>query len=173
MVPDPDGYLVTLFEDVGLPDDQILAFYRLGPERLEAALAGLSEADLDLVREPGAWSIRQTVLHLVDSDATSLFRVNMALAESGRVYQPNPYNPDLWAQRLDYAHRPIQAEVQLFRAMRAYVLGLLGYLPGALECTLRSPQGQESTVRGLISALSGHALEHIEQIWQTRRIHGK
>ncbi|MBI3961857.1 MAG: DinB family protein [Deinococcus sp.] len=172
-VPDPDGYLVTLLEDVGLPDAQMLEFYRSGPLRLEAALTDLGEADLDLVREPGAWSIRQTVLHLVDAEATSLFPVNLALAESGRVFQGTAYNPDLWAQRLAYAHRSIQAEVQLFRAMRAYVAGLLGHLPGALDCTLRSSQGQETSVRTFISALTGHALGHIAQIWQTRRAHEK
>lgn len=172
-VVDPDGYEIAFYEMVTLPDEEVLAWYEAGPDRLEAALAGLAEADLDLTRAPGKWSIRQIVLHLVDSDATSLQRIKFALAEPGRVLRGNPYDPDVWADGLDYAHRPVAAEVALFRAIRAHVGGLLRHLPGALDRAIQNEAGQATRVRTLTQMLAGHAMDHIEQIWETRRKHDR
>lgn len=166
---DPDGYEIALFEAVPLSDEQILRWYEAGPERLEAALHGLSDRDLDLARAPGKWSIRQIVLHVVDSDATSLQRVKFGLAEPGRVVRANPYDQDVWAAGLDYARRPIAAEVALFRALRAHIGGLVRHLPDAMDRTICSETGQATAVRSLLQMLAGHALDHVEQIRETRR----
>jgi catechol 2,3-dioxygenase-like lactoylglutathione lyase family enzyme len=171
LVEDPDGVILSFWGGRELRDEEILHFYDLGPEQLQQALAGLDEADLDLRRAPGKWSIRELVLHLVDSDATSLALVKFALAEPGRSFHGNAYDPDVWARGLDYAHRPIQAEVALFTAIRRHVGGLLRHLPGALDRHVTLSGGQTVTVRQRIEPLMGHALHHIEQIWETRRVH--
>jgi hypothetical protein len=46
----------------------ILASDAAGPERLEAAIAGLWAADLDLALSSDSWSIRQIVHHLANGD---------------------------------------------------------------------------------------------------------
>jgi len=46
----------------------ILASFAGGPDRLEAAIAGLSAADLDLALSSDRWSIRQIVHHIADGD---------------------------------------------------------------------------------------------------------
>ncbi|KQL44831.1 hypothetical protein AN963_26165 [Brevibacillus choshinensis] len=56
-VTDPFGYVLTFWGGRTLTDEQILSYYDQGSERLQAALAGLEELQLDLVRAPGKWSI--------------------------------------------------------------------------------------------------------------------
>lgn len=89
LLPDPDGYLLAFWESLPLTDEQVLDLYRAGPDRLNAALAGLDEAGLDLERAPGKWTIRQIVHHLVDSDLATFQVIRMALALPGRQITPD------------------------------------------------------------------------------------
>lgn len=127
---------------------------------------------MDLAREQGKWTIRQIVLHIVDSEATSLAMPKFALAEPGRSFNTNSYNPDVWAEGLDYANRPIDAEVELFTAIRKHIGGLLRHIPDAMERSVQLSSGQTIKVKQRIEPLVSHALHHIEQIHETRRIHG-
>lgn len=172
-VTDPDGYTLCFWGSREMAAEEVLLWYQAAPDRLERALRGLSEADLDLTRAPGKWSIRQLTHHIVDSDCLSLARTKFALAEPGRNYQGNAYNPDVWAEGLHYANRPVEPAVLLFRGIRAHMFQLLTHLPGALERTTVGPDGTASPVGPFIRALMGHALHHISQIEETRRLHGK
>lgn len=172
-VIDPNGYILSFWEGKELSSLELLELYELAPMRLKKALEGLTEKDLDLVRAPGKWSIRQTVLHMVDSDATSLAMVKFALAEPGRIFHANGYNPDTWVEGLDYQHRSIEGEVALFVAIRKHISGLLYHLPNAMDRTIQISNGPVVTVRERIRLLMSHALGHIEQILETRRVHGK
>ncbi len=170
---DPDGYVLSFWGGRQLTDDEILAFYEAAPVRLNQALHGLDQEGLDLSRAPGKWSIREIVLHMVDSDATSLALVKFALAEPGRTFYGNSYDPDVWARGLDYAHRSIGAEVELFTSIRRHMAGLLRHIPGALDRTVTLSTGQTVSVRQRIEPLMGHALHHIDQIIETRTVHNR
>jgi hypothetical protein len=173
VVSDPDQYVLSFEASAPISDEELLKLYEAAPERLKRALEGLKERDLDLFRAPEKWSIRQIVLHIVDSDATSLSIVKYALAEPGRTFYANPYHPDVWAEGLDYANRPIDVEVALFEAIRKHVAGLLKHLPDALNRTVLLKGGEEVVVRDRIHMLMAHALHHIEQIWETRKVYKK
>lgn len=170
-VHDPDGYTVSFWTLNQQPPEQVLAHYEAGPDALAAALSGLDEADLDLACSPGGWTIRQIVHHLADLEAMSLGQMKMALAEPGRVYLGNPFSPDTWAASLDYAGRPIGPSVQLFRAIREHNAHLVRHWPDAWERSSRNPDGRESTIGLTLGMLNSHALEHIEEIREARRIH--
>ena len=173
VVSDPDQYVLSFEASTPISDEELLHYYEAAPERLTQALDGLQERDLDLFRAPQKWSIRQIVCHMVDSDATSLALVKFALAEPGRNFHNNAYDPDVWAAGLDYANRPIAAEVALFRAIREHLAGLLKHLPDAMERTVQLKGGQEVVVRDRVHMLMAHALHHIEQIWETRKVYKK
>ncbi|WLD94598.1 DinB family protein [Alkalihalobacillus sp. AL-G] len=96
VLTDPDGYHPAFWEELYLADEAIIDLYRGGPGMLEEALDSLTESELDLVRSPEKWSIRQTVLHLVDSDITTMQKIKFALAEPGREYKTNLYDPNRW-----------------------------------------------------------------------------
>lgn len=171
VITDPDGYIVAYFEDLPMTDEAILDLYERGPAWLSQALEGLNEADLDLVRAPGKWSIRQTVAHVVDYDLGAHLRVKFALAESGRTYNANPYRPDTWVEGLDYASRPAVADAALLGHLRSHIAGLCRLLPDAMSRYVVA-NGKEDVVREMLKMLAGHLLDHLEQIKETRRIHG-
>src|SRR5262249_51361819 len=125
-VHDPDGYTLGFLSFADLPPDQALALYLQGPAALDAALAGLDPADLDRAPQPGAWTIRQIVHHIVDGDNLWTLPIRVALGSPGAVYNSEWYSPDnAWAETLNYAGRPIEAALALFRANRPATAELL------------------------------------------------
>jgi catechol 2,3-dioxygenase-like lactoylglutathione lyase family enzyme len=170
--PDPDGYTIAFWATIERTTEETLTLYDAGPDALDAALAGLSDAQLDLARAPDSWMIRQIVHHLADSEATVLGRTKFALAEPGRLYLGNPYAPDRWADGLDYAGRDIAPAVALFRAIRAHMSQLMRHLPDAWERSTRNAEGVSSPAGDMIGMLVSHAFEHIEEIRETRQHHG-
>ena len=152
--------------------------YVSGPDELEAALAGLSESDLDLSRAPGEWTIRQIVHHLVDGDDTWSQAIKMALGASGCTFDLSWYpGNDPWASELDYAGRAIEPVVALLRAHRSCIAQLLERVPDSWQhhVVLMAPwvpQGQQMRVDALVSLLTEHGTEHVEEIQRVREQHG-
>jgi catechol 2,3-dioxygenase-like lactoylglutathione lyase family enzyme len=166
---DPDGYKVVFWTTLEATPEELLALYAQGPDVLERALAGLHEEDLDVAAAPGEWTIRQIVHHVTDSEATVLARTKFGLAEPGRVYHPNRYLQDRWADGLDYAGRDIGPSVALFRAIREHITQLMQHLPDAWERGTQTPEGQVLTAGTMIGMLVSHAYEHTETIEEIRR----
>lgn len=168
---DPNGYTISFWTENDLTPEQMLALFRSVPDRLEAALASLTEEQLDLRRAPGKWSIRQIVHHITDSAIGSISRLRFGVAEPGRLYHPNTYSPDVWDQALASERRPVGPSVALFRAVHEHMDQLIAYVPGALDGYTVSESGTKSSVSRSLGMLAAHAASHIDQIWQTRRIH--
>lgn len=169
---DPDGYVISFWQPPVMPDPELISRYATAPALLEEALAGLTEAGLDLARAPGKWTIRQLVHHMADSDASSLVRILMALAEPGRGFANNPYSQDRWVEGLGSAHRPVASSVNLIKAVRAHVTGLVEHLPEALDRSIETTLAGTITVREMLQMLGSHIAGHADQIRETRRVHG-
>lgn len=173
LLPDPDGYLLAFWESLPLSDEQVLELYRSGRSRLDSALAGLSEADLDLPRAPGKWTIRQILHHLVDSDLATFQVIRMALALPGRQMTSDLWNPDEWMAGLRCDERPVGPARELYQAARAWVLEAIDHIPGALDRSVSWPSGYRAEVRDLLRQVGGHAIHHLIQIEETRRRYGR
>ena len=72
---------------------------RLLPERLSAAVAGLSDAQLDTPYREGGWTVRQVVHHVADSHAMAYVRFKLALTVDWPTI--NPYDEAAWAKLAD------------------------------------------------------------------------
>ncbi|WP_189015700.1 DinB family protein [Paenibacillus marchantiophytorum] len=167
-VPTPDGYLLVYWEELSASNEEILAMYHGGITELEAAVAHLSEEQLNLQEAPGKWSIREQVLHVIDLELVTIHKVKFALAEPGRSYTGNSFSQDDWSVGLRYASRPIHDEVLMFRALRQHILNLCACLPGALGRTVVTSKDREETVAKLLKMMAGHASHHIRAIWRIR-----
>ncbi|MDO3681810.1 DinB family protein [Paenibacillus ehimensis] len=168
----PEGYRAAYWQELFPSDEETLALFAAGPDRLEAALAGLGEAGLDLARAPGTWSIREQVLHVVDLELAALHKLKFALAgpERGRVYNGNGFSQDAWAAGMRYAARPVRAEAALFRLLREHVLCVCEHTPGALARSVIA-SGREETAGRLMKMMAGHANVHIRRIGEIRKQH--
>jgi hypothetical protein len=96
------------------------------PARIRAAVAGLKEQQLDAPYRPGGWTIRQVVHHLPDSHMNSYIRFRWALTEDAPTIKA--YHEDRWAELFDARVSPISPSLDLFEALHARWVSLLGSL---------------------------------------------
>lgn len=173
-VKDPDGYILGFLAPAHYSPEEGLALYARGPKELEAALVGLSEADLHLARAEGEWSIRAIVHHLAGTETLFVQSMEIALADSGHPYHPNrPSSNEGTARELDYAGRPVEPSLALIRAVHAHIVELAHHVPGAWERYVQEPSGNKRTFGDRVTLISSHLLEHVDEILEIRRIHGK
>lgn len=172
-VKDPDGYILTYYTPAQRSKQETLALYTKGPDELEAALSGLSEAKLDLADAHGGWSIRAIVHHLAEGEIIFVTPLKMAAAESGRTYYPNWHSGNLVvAENLNYAGRPIEPSLALFRAVHGYVIQLAQYVPDVWEHDVQYSHGPRTSFGAIVNDAMVHTLEHIDEILEIRRMHG-
>ena len=100
---------------------QIETLRRL-PESLRAAVAGLSDAQLDTPYREGGWTLRQVVHHLADSHANSYVRFKLALTEDCPTVKS--YEEAAWALLPD-SRMPIEPSLEFLAGMHARFVALL------------------------------------------------
>src|SRR6185437_7655463 len=153
-IQDPDGYILRFITPAAHAPTKILALYAAAPNELEAALAGLSEFDLDLSKEAGTWTIRQIVHHLADNDCLYLQWMKTALAQ-GSVYEQNwAADNDIIARTLAYTQRPIEPSVALFRTIRAHIAQVAQYIPDYWERYTQNKEGRKYTFGRLLEIVT-------------------
>jgi catechol 2,3-dioxygenase-like lactoylglutathione lyase family enzyme len=175
-VRDPSGSPWRFWEEANLSQADKLALYERCPAELEALLAPLTTAELDLA-QPRHWTIRQIVHHIADGDALWSGALKAALAKSGTAYSHEWYSGnDAMELALDYAHRPIEPALALFRAHRAYFSQVISHLPDAWERFVlfqhRDQAEDRVTVEVIVRSQATHALEHLEEIQDTLKARG-
>jgi DinB family protein len=141
--------------------------YRTGTADVEAALAGITEDELD--RRPAdtdSWTARQVAHHLADSEAMAYIRLRRLLAEDGPLIAA--YDEPEWARRLHY-DRPIPSSLAVLTAVRTASLELLEQLSEsdwsrAGTHSESGPYGVETWLR----IYADHAHDHADQIRAAR-----
>ncbi len=157
----------------------ILASYAAGPDHLEAAIAGLSAADLDLALSGDSWSIRQIVHHIADGDDLWKEFVKRAAGNPEGEFSLAWYwqiAQDEWARRWAYRERAIEPSLALFRASRAHIVQLLTHRPEAWSHSLliRWPDEEAHTSVGWVVAMQARHIDgHVDDIRRIREAHGK
>jgi hypothetical protein len=81
--------------------DALLQRYREGPDQLEAAVRGLSDAELDYQPRDGGWSPREVVHHTAARE-TSMSILELLAADdwtrSGTHGESGPYSVGAWLE---------------------------------------------------------------------------
>ena len=146
--------------------NELIAQYRDGYSVVAEALLKITPEELDARPRPGAWTPREIVHHLADSEMTSAVRLRRLLAEERPVIQG--YDQDEFARRLHY-DRPHEASLELFRYARMSTAELLERLQPA--DWLREGTHSESGAYGVetwLTIYSEHAHKHARQIRAAR-----
>src|ERR1022692_4756092 len=93
------------------------------PERLRAAVHGLSDAQLDTPYRPGGWTVRQVVHHVADSHANSYIRFKLALTEDWPTIKP--YDEAAWANLADSRQLAVDVSLEMTSALHGRWVALL------------------------------------------------
>jgi hypothetical protein len=140
----------------------LLAQFRTGYAAVEAALEGITDAELDHPPPDGGWTARQVAHHLADSEATAYVRLRRLIAEDDPFIQG--YDEPGYARRLHY-DRPIASSLAVLRGVRASSLSLLESLSPA-EWDRRGTHAESGaySVDRWLEIYANHSHDHAEQI---------
>jgi DinB superfamily len=141
--------------------------YAAGHAEVCAALAGAKADDLDVRPAPDAWTAREVVHHLADSETNSYVRLRKLLAEDDTVIYG--YDQDEWARRLRY-DLDIEAPLAVLGAVRTASTALLRTLTEAdfARTGMHTESGPYS-VDTWLSIYAAHAHDHADQIRRARQ----
>jgi len=136
------------------------------PTELEARFGGLDEEVLAARPREGAWSVKEVLGHLGDSEWVYGYRMRMMLSHDAPEIAG--YDQDVMVSGMGHNERPLSMLLEELRRLRGLNLDL--YLrsrgPAWERYGVHSERGEESV--GLsIRLLAGHDLRHKDQIEQT------
>jgi DinB superfamily len=103
--------------------DALLVRYRDGAAEFAAAVADVTEPELDAHPIEGEWSIREIAHHLADGELTSAVRLRRLIAEDDAAILG--YDERSFTDRLHATERPIASSVEAATAARASTLSIL------------------------------------------------
>ncbi|MBL8765006.1 MAG: DinB family protein [Phycisphaerae bacterium] len=110
-------------------DRSLIERYERGAGEPARYIAGLTREQLDAFPVPGTWSIRQIVVHVLDSDLIATHRMRRIVAEDRPLLIG--YDETLFAQRMGYAREDLGVVCRLFALNREWTSSLLRRLPDA------------------------------------------
>lgn len=142
------------------------------PEALEAAVAGLDDADLDTPYRDGGWTIRQVVHHLADSHSHASMRFRFALTEDAPTVVA--YDENAWARLSDAASGDIAPSLAIVRGVHARWVALLAATPGDWPSRrLVHPQRGPVNLGFMLQLYAWHGRHHVAHIAATRERLGR
>jgi len=134
--------------------------YLAGPDKLRAAVEGMSEQQLDATPIPGKWSTRQVICHIADFEAVYVDRMKRGLAEE----RPTIFagEPPLFAAALAYNIRVVEQEIQMIALLRRHMATILRTLDANQfhREVVHSVEGT-MTVETLLQRITNHIPHHV------------
>jgi hypothetical protein len=138
------------------------------PARMRAAIAGLSDAQLDTPYRPGGWTVRQVAHHVPDSHMNSYVRFRLALTEDSPVIKP--YEESRWAELPDARSMPVEPSLVLLESLHARWVPLLRSLSAAdWKRSFRHPELGPVTLENNAALYAWHGRHHVAHITALRQ----
>ena len=152
------------------PQDRadLLLSYARGPQLLRETVANCPPEALDFRPGPGAWSLRDIVFHLAETEVQGYLRARTILAEPGSMVLA--CDQDRWAATLDAAAQPLGEALDLFRLLREMLARQLRALPEeAWELSVQHSERGKLTLEQWLLTYEGHLTTHLAQMERTCR----
>lgn len=141
------------------------------PEKLRAALHGLSDAQLDTPYREGGWTVRQLVHHVADSHMNAYVRIRLALTEDWPTIKP--YDEKVWAQLPDSKTAPVDISVDLLEALhRRWTLLLRSLSEKQWQRGYTHPENGRQTIAEAAALYEWHSRHHLAHITELRKRNG-
>ena len=133
------------------------------PRALRAAVAGLSDAQLDTPYRDGGWTVRQVVHHVPDSHLNAYIRTKWALTEETPTIKP--YDENAWSKLQDSALTPIDVSLTLLEAVHSRWVTLLRSLEARdFARKFNHPEAGLHDVDWLLALYDWHGNHHLAHI---------
>ena len=141
------------------------------PERVRAAVKGLTDAQLDTPYREGGWTVRQVVHHIPDSHMNAYIRWRLALTENEPTIKP--YEESAWAKLEDAAHAPVEVSLRLLEPLHErWVCLLHATKADQFALTFRHPEHGVRTLNWMLFLYAWHGKHHTAHITELRKHKG-
>lgn len=141
------------------------------PTKIRAAVAGLSDGQLETPYREGGWTVRQVVHHVADSHMNAYIRLRLALTETEPTIKP--YEESAWAKLEDAQHAPIEISLKLLEPLHDRWVRLLKIVtPEQFARTVRHPDFGLRNVDWLLFLYAWHSRHHTAHITELRKQKG-
>ena len=154
-------------------DRGLIERYAEGAGKLRPAIAGLSREQLNAFPVPGAWSIQQIVLHMMDSDLIASDRMKRVAAEN-KPPTLIGYDETAFARGLFYDQLDPQMACEVFEKNRLLTAEILRRLPPeAFDREGFHNEHGQITLAYLVTTYVEHLDHHLKFLHEKRRLLGK
>jgi hypothetical protein len=137
------------------------------PANLRAAVAGLSNVQLDTPYRPGGWTVRQVVHHVPDSHLNSYVRFRLALTEDEPTIKP--YDESRWAELTDSRTAPIEISLALLESLHGrWMLLLRSLSPADFAREFRHPELGTVNLDRTLALYAWHGCHHVAHVTSLR-----
>jgi len=141
------------------------------PERLRAAVNGLTDHQLDTPYREGGWTLRQVVHHVADSHANSYIRFKLALTEDWPVIKT--YDENAWAGLADSRWLPVDGSLAMIEALHGRWVALLESLADEdFHKGFEHPQMGRQNLARTLALYDWHSRHHTAHITSLRARQG-
>jgi hypothetical protein len=150
---------------------QAIEQIRQMPAKLEAAVAGLTDQQLDTPYGEGKWTPRQVVHHVADSHMNALARMKLILTEAKPTWFA--YKQDEWAETPEVLALSPQVSLAMIGGIQERMATLLERL--ADDDWKRvgvHPERGDMTIDDLATLYAGHGDKHVGHIMGLRKSKG-
>ena len=140
-----------------------IAAIRGTPAALRAAVAGLTEAQLQTPYRDGGWTVRQVVHHVPESHMNAFTRFKLALTEDNPTIKT--YEEQLWAELVDGKTAEPSISLGILDGVhRRLTMVLESLTPEQFARPAVHPSSGPTTVDGLIQMYAWHCRHHLAHI---------
>jgi uncharacterized damage-inducible protein DinB len=137
------------------------------PAALTAAVATLTDAQLDTPYRDGGWTPRQIIHHLADSHMNAFIRCKLGVTEDNPTIKP--YNEGDWAKMEDARTAPVAWSMAILEGLHGRWAQLLRSLDdAAFARTVQHPERGPMTLGDLMQLYAWHGHHHTTQITAMR-----
>ncbi|SHJ25480.1 DinB superfamily protein [Hymenobacter daecheongensis DSM 21074] len=136
-----------------------LAMLAEQPEQLRQLIGGLSEEQALLAYAPGKWTIKEMLLHLIDTERIMAYR---ALRIARGDQQPLPgFDENAYAAESGANERPLSDLLHEYDTVRQATRTLFGSFSPAQLNRAGTASNHPITVRALLFVVPGHEAHHV------------
>ena len=138
------------------------------PANLRAAVAGLTEAQLDTPYREGGWTLRQVVHHLADAHMNWYIRPKLAVTEEFPMTKT--YAEQLWSELADARTAPVEPSLRIFEGVtERWVIFFRSLAPSDWSRRFQNPEWGALSVEDVLRSMAWHVRHHAAHITGLRR----
>jgi DinB superfamily len=142
-----------------LPAGKIETIHKQSFKACTTAFGSIPEAQADFAYAPDKWTIKQLLIHLIDSDRVFAYRA-MCFMRGERASLPG-FVQDQYVENAQLSGRTIKDLLAEWKAVHSNTLFLIKQCTPEVEANIGKASNWPITPRALFFIIAGHRLYHL------------